>query len=94
MNEKLYNLLNNPNIHFFLVATPALKNIIVNNTHPYITKLRSDAKVALLEDKALILDKQDVYDFINNQLEPCGTFLFNTGEIRVVGCPEIKIQQG
>ena len=92
MNDKLHNLLNDPNVYFFLIATPKLKNFIVSNEHPHIQKLRTDAKAALLEDKALVLDKQDVYDFVKGTLNEEGKFLFTTGEIRVVGAPEINLK--
>lgn len=91
MNEKIYNLLHDSNVYFFLTATPKLKEMIVANEHPYIVKLRQDAKTALLADQVIILDKDDVYNFVQGSLEPHEAFLFSTGEIRVAGQPGIKI---
>ena len=91
MKDKIYNLLSDPNVSFFLTATPQLKELIVSNQHPHIVKLREDAKAALLMDQVIVLDKNDVYSFINGSLEPHEYFLFSTGEIRVAGSPEIKI---
>lgn len=91
MNERMYQLIHDPNVNFFLHPTPELKRLIVQNEHPCIKKLRRDAKRYLLEGKVLPLDKADVLSFIQGTLDVDGTFLFKKGEIRVVGEPSIVI---
>ena len=91
-NEKLNNLVNDPNVQFFLHATPVLKNLILKNHHPYIKKLKAEVKAALLEDKVLIINKEDVLKFLENKLEAHQMFLLQNGDVRVVGSPAIKLK--
>jgi hypothetical protein len=93
MNEKLLNLLNDPNVNFFLAATPRLKELIVANAHPSIQALRSDVKAELLAGNVIVLDKSDLFNYVvnNGKLDYHGKFLFSEGEIRVVGTPSISV---
>jgi hypothetical protein len=93
MNDKLHNLLNDPNVQFFLVATPHLKALITANEHPHIKQLGDTAKAELLSGNAIVLDKQDVEDFVLGKLAENGAFLFKNGDIRVVGVPAIAVSQ-
>lgn len=92
MNDKLYNLLNDPNVEMFLTPTPQLQQMIENN-HPLLENLRAEAKAALLEGKVLPLDKNDVYKFVMGQLEPHASFLLSTGDIRVRGTPSLNLSE-
>lgn len=91
MNDKLYNLIQDPNVHFYLLATAKLKEYISAGSHPLLQKLRADVKAELLAGNVLILDKDDVYQYATGALDPAARFLFSTGEIRVVGMPSIKL---
>jgi hypothetical protein len=92
MNEKIYNLLNDPNVLFFLTATPDLKRYIEGN-HPMLSKLRSDAKQALMEDKVIPLHKDDVYKFVTGGLDSESTFLFSQGNLSVNISPNFNVNK-
>lgn len=89
--SKVKELIFNKDVNFFLVATPKLKELIVSNEHPHIKKLHKDAKASLLAGDVIVLDKQDILDFVQNTLSPEGMFLFQTGDIRVIGAPSVKV---
>lgn len=91
--EKIHNAIADENVHFFLAATPELKRMIVANEHPYIKKLNKTTKAQLLEGLVLILDKADIVAFVEGTLSAEGTFLFKTGEVRVVGTPSVKVEK-
>lgn len=90
--QKIRNIVRNPDNQFFLHATPELKRAIVANEHPFIKKFNVTAKAQLLEDKAIVLDNDDVLAFIEKRLTEEGTYLFSLGSIRVVGSSSIQIQ--
>jgi hypothetical protein len=91
--EKIHNAISDENVHFFLVATPELKRMIIANEHPFIKKLNKTTKTQLLEDLVLILEKDDIKAFVEGTLSAEGTFLFRTGEVRVVGTPSLKVEK-
>lgn len=93
MDEKLHNLINDPNVHFFLHATPDLKRLIMQNTHPYISQIRDETKSQLLSDQVLILDRRDVIDLLNGKIDERSAFLLRTGQIRVVGSPSTIVRK-
>lgn len=93
MNEKMFNLINDPNIDFVLLPTPRLQQLITSGEHPRLQKLRKDAQTFLLEGKVIPLDKEDVIKYLNGTLDADATFLFATGEIRVIGEPSIMVPQ-
>lgn len=89
MKEKIYNAINDPNVDFFLFPTPRLKELIAQGEHEYVKDMVDDAKVALLEGKALPVAKDDVLAFVEGRATPKQQWLMATGEIRVAGAIEV-----
>lgn len=87
----MFNLLNDPNIEFVLIATPELKRLLASGEHPRLQKLRKDAQAFLLEGRVLPLDKEDIIKYLQGTLDEDATFLFSQAEIRVIGEPSIQV---
>ena len=96
MRDKLFNLLHDPNVEFFLVAGEHLKRLILVNEHPLIINLKREVKADLLADKAFVIAREDIFNFLmrNGKLNDEQHFLLSNGDIRVVGEPQIKIEKG
>lgn len=93
MKDKLHNILSDPNITFWLVSTPELKRLIVENTHPYIVGLSKTAKANYLADLATPIDRIDIEAFVRGELNEKYAFLLSTGEVRVGGAANIILKE-
>jgi len=96
MNEKLFNIINDPNVQFFIVSTPKLRELIIKNEHSSIQKLVSTAKEALLDpNKVIPIDKNDIYLYVTDKskLNTDSLFLLENSDIRVIGTPSIDINK-
>ncbi len=96
MNEKLYNIIHDPNVNFFIIGTPQLRSLIVAGIHPAVKKLNKEAKAALLDAKlTLPIDRKDIFAFLSDrsQLDENCLFLLENAEIRVIGTPAVNISK-
>jgi hypothetical protein len=92
MQERIRNILSDPNVSFWLIATPELKRLIVDNNHPYIVGLGKNAKSNLLDGKASPIAREDVVAFVEGTLPEREAFLLKTGDIRVGGAASVVIK--
>lgn len=91
MNEKIHNLIKDPNVTFFLHSTPLIREMIALDEHPIIKELNPHTKADMLSGKVMILDKEDVLNFVLGKMPEREAFVLRTAEIRVVGEPAIKV---
>jgi hypothetical protein len=92
MDQKIRTILADPNVSFWLVATPALKQLIADNTHPHIVGLGANAKANLLSGKASPISREDVIAFVEGTLPEREAFLLRTGDVRVGGAAAIVVK--
>jgi hypothetical protein len=90
-NDKLHNLLHDPNVQFYFKATPRLRELIAQGQHPNVLRLTTDMQSALLQGLNITLHKEDVEAFVRGELAPHESWLFQNCDIRVVGQPAIKV---
>jgi len=91
MNDKLYNLIADPNVCFYLKPTPTLQNMLVVNGHPLLQNLKETIKASLISGDVILIDRGDVYKFIMGGLTEEQHFLLKNGDIRVAGEPQLKL---
>ena len=92
MDQKIYNIVNDPGVTFWLVATPELKRLIEANQHPYIIGLGANARSNFLTGKAAPIAREDVIAFLEGTLPEKEAFLLRTGDVRVGGTPSVVIK--
>ena len=96
MNEKLFNIINDPNVQFFIVSTSKLRELIIEGEHPSVKKMVTTAKEALLDpNKVIPISKEDIYNFLvdRNKLDIDSLFLLENSDIRVIGTPSINVNK-
>jgi hypothetical protein len=92
IKEKIHNAIKDPKVTFFIMPTPELKRLVLENIHPSIKGLRDEIKASILQDEVLPVTNQDVLDFIEKKLPANQHFLMSTGEIRVSRATDIIIK--
>lgn len=92
MDERIQNILSDPNVSFWLVATPELKRLIIENRHPHIAALGENAKANLLAGKAAPIAREDIIAFVGGTLPEREAFLLRTGDVRVGGAASIVVK--
>ena len=80
---KVKELLDNPDIIIYFVASPGLRRLVAIGEHPLLHGITSFMKFHIIQGSGIRIQKRIVWDMICGALDPKNTFVFSNGDIRI-----------
>jgi hypothetical protein len=92
--NKIKELLNKKEIQVCFIPSVWLKDIIAKGEHPFVKDIPNNRKTELLSGGGVIIQKQMVYNWIENKLDKKNSFILSNGDIRVIDPNLILLSDG
>jgi len=89
--SEIKNFIRDRDIPFYFIPSAKLREMILKDEEPHIKKLNKNLKVGFLEGKPYLFHQDLIIKYLEGTIDENHKFLFDNGEIRVLGNDNIKI---